>query len=198
MTTIKSRTCGVDIGIDEPALLIVDARNVDAVHGGMLGRSPRRAERFDPAVLSAWATQRVGGDLERALFTNVPDPIPAGVEGWIKSLVEEGWRVYAKPKRCATDDIDDAMVEHLRAQRWREIVVFSHDSACFAQPLIELQHAGIAVTALGFRECAGRLPHLDRITFVDVDDVPGLYRQPPLRVRLVDLPVSGGWIERAG
>jgi uncharacterized protein len=191
-------TCDEDTRVDEPALLVVDAPNVDAVHGGMLGRSPRRGERFDPAALSLWAAQRVGGALERTLFTNVPDPVPAGVEGWIKYLVDEGWRVYAKPKRRATDDIDDAMVGYLGARTWRQIVVFSHDSACFAEPLTELQLTGISVTVVGFRECAGRLPHLDRVTFVDVDDVPGLYRQPPPRVRLVGLPVGGGWIERVG
>jgi uncharacterized protein len=186
-----------DIAEGDSALLVVDAPNVDAVHGGMLGRQPRRSERFDPAALTSWAEAQVDGGLQRTLFTNVADPPPPGVEGWIKALVEQGWRVYARPRLQVGDDVDEAMVQHLRSRPWREIIVFSHDSACFSEPLLQLRREGAAVTVIGFRECAGRLPHLDGVDFVDAEDVPGLYRSAPARVRLDALPAVGGWVTRA-
>src|SRR4051812_39264890 len=163
----------------------------------MLGRTPARRERFDPAALSSWAASMAGGAIERALFTNVLEPPPPCVEGWIKGLVDDGWRVFAKPKRAPADDIDDEMVDHLRRSPWRDVLVFSHDSACFAQPLVELASAGANVTVVGFHECAGRLPPLVGGAYVDAADVPGLYGTTPRGVRLEGLPAAGAWLERA-
>jgi len=188
---------GMPSRVGNRGLLIVDAPNVDATVGRMHGRTPRRHERFDPSVLGAWATDVLGPNAELTLFTNVPDPLPRGLEGWIKSLVEGGWRVYARPKKMAGDDIDDAMVAHLTSNTWSSVVVFSHDSMCFAQPLQDLAASGSTITVLGFRECAGSLSQLQGIRFVDVDDVTGLYQTPPPRIRVADVPADGGWIEWA-
>lgn len=182
---------------DGSALLVVDAPNVDAVLGGMLGRAPRRSERFDARALSTWIARECETSAERTIFTNVPDPLPPGLEGWIKHLVEDGWRVYARPKVRRDDDIDDAMVAYLSDRPWEKVVVFSHDSACFAAPLTSMARAGTHVTVLGFRECAGRLPFLEGVNYIDAEDVPGLYRQAPPRVRIGTLPAAGGWIEQA-
>jgi uncharacterized protein len=179
------------------ALLIVDAPNVDAVVGRMLGRAPSRHERFDPSALSAWMKRHAPNDMvERALFTNVTSPIRPGVEGWIRSLVDTGWRVFARPKLQPHDDIDEAMLAHLGAKNWNNVVVFSHDSRCFAAPLSAMGKAGVAVTVLGFRESAGHLPDLAGVDFIDVDTVEGLFREMLPRVRFTDLPAGGGWIQR--
>lgn len=188
---------GLSLSNRAGALLIVDAPNVDAVVGTMLGRAPRRHERFDPSALSGWMEQHAPDDaVERALFTNVTSPMQPGVEGWIKSLIDAGWRVFARPKTKPQDDIDEAMLAHLGANTWKKVVVFSHDSRCFAGPLSALADSGVAVTVLGFRESAGRLPVLTGVDFVDVEAVDGLYRGRLPRIRVTDLPPSGGWIER--
>ncbi|WCO67245.1 hypothetical protein PO878_00725 [Iamia majanohamensis] len=176
-------------------LLVVDAPNVDRVHAGLLGRPPLRTERFDPEALTAWMDGASKSRAERTLFTNVRQPVPAGVEGWIRHLVDAGWKVFAKPKLRPGDDIDDEMVAHLTSAEWTQVTVFSHDSACFVDPLMALAASGCVVTVLGFRECAGNLPHLDGIDYVDVASVPGLYQSLPPRVRLVDLRPQGSWVE---
>lgn len=181
----------------ERSLLLVDAPNVDAVVGQLLGRAPRRTERFDPKALSDWAVGAVGGGpLDRTLFTNVTNPPRPGVEGWIASLMREGWSVYAKPKVRWNSDVDDAMVDHLVSQQWSGVIVFSHDARCFSELLSSLAADGVAVTVLGFREYAGRLPEVRGVTYVDCADVPGLYVSEPPRVRVSGVPDGGGWITR--
>ena len=176
-------------------LVVVDAPNVDAVAARMFGHSPRREERFDPAALAQWANEYVGSPVELTLFTNVAQPAAPGVEGWVKSLVDCGWRVYARPKIEPNDDVDAAMVEHLMSRPWDVAIVFSHDARCFVHPLSQLANRGSKAVVVGFRQCAGRLPYTDGVTFVDAQEVPNLYRVTPSRVLLDDLPRAGSWLE---
>jgi uncharacterized protein len=179
------------------ALLIVDSPNINSVARRLLGRIPQRGERFNPSSLAAWAHRYTAAErVECTLFTNIPDPIPPGVAGWINHLLDNDWRVFARPKINADDDIDEAMITHLQSRQWDSVVVFSHDSQRFAGPLAELGRSGALVTVVGFRECAGQLAHLEALDFVDVEQIPDLYPIRYPRLRLAGLPVDGGWVHR--
>lgn len=179
-----------------PGVVIVDAPNVDAVTATILGRRPARHERFEPAALADWARAISPGPVDVTLFTNIWEPTPPGVIGWINALVETGWDVFAKPKLAPTDDIDADMVAHLASQAWSSVTVFSHDAECFAEPLAGLARGGIPVRAVGFTECAGRLAYTPGVEFVDAETIPGLYTLPLPRTRLDALPACGGWLKK--
>lgn len=180
----------------EGVSVIVDAPNVDGVTGQFLGRRPQRAERFDPQALARFARSLAGsGEVELQLFVNVPEPVAPGVEGWLHSMREAGYRVFARPKVVPSDDVDDDMVASIPFRRCRGLLVFSHDARAFAGPLGALAASGVPVWVLGFSECAGRLPSVPGARFVDVDEVPGLYGVRFDRGRLSALPPGGRWLE---
>ncbi|MDP1793627.1 MAG: hypothetical protein Q8K63_05750 [Acidimicrobiales bacterium] len=180
----------------DPGVIIVDAPNVDAVTASILGRRPTRHERFHPAALADWARTTADGHIDTTLFTNIWEPTPPAVIGWINALVETGWEVFAKPKQSLTDDVDSDMVAHLASQPWSSVTVFSHDAECFAEPLAGLARGGIPVRAVGFTECAGRLTYTPGVEYVDAETIPGLYTCRLPRTRLDALPASGGWLKK--
>ena len=64
--------------------------------------------------------------------------------------------------------------------------------AVFAKPKL---NDGIPVTVLGFHEHASWAVGADHIDFVDLEDIPGTFREPLPRVSLDDLPDEGAWLQ---
>ncbi len=179
-------------------LLIWDAPNVDMRIGEILGRKPTGTERPDMAAVAAWfASQGMEGEaLEATVFLNVAGTSNGGLRNWIAFLTLQGFDVFAKPK-VGDSDVDLDMVAHLERRRGegglRAVVVASHDSKRFLRPLTETVASGVAVTVLGFPECAGQLAAAEDLSFVDLEEVSGAFKHPLPRVNLRALPDEGRW-----
>ncbi len=51
------------------------------------------------------------------------------------------------------------------------------------------------VTVLGFREHASWALASDSLEFVDLEDIPGVFREPLPRIGLDSLPEHGAWLQ---
>lgn len=184
-------------------LLVVDAANIDMTLTTFVGQRPTQRERPNFGVLATWLLARAdpGDAVEGCVFVNVSPQGAGPLRGWIQWLLEQGYRVFAKPK-VAESDVDEDMLGHLRARQaeggLREVVVASNDARAFLEPLEDLADEGTAVTVLGFQEYASGLAASERIAFIDLEDLPGLFETAlPNRVRLDRLPEGGRWFEPA-
>ena len=77
----------------------------------------------------------------------------------------------------------------------RGVAVASADGQNFLEPIEELVAQGIPVTVLGFHEHASWAVNSPLVTFVDLEDIPGVFREPLPRVSLDHLPEGGAWLQ---
>jgi putative heme uptake system protein len=184
-------------------LLAWDAPNIDMVIAQILGSKPTSEQRPDFEALARWFVAGGGPDVqnEAAVFANVPEFQPSGLLGWLTWLSSKGYRIFARPK-AGDSDIDEDVLAYLQTQvaagDVAEIVVASHDARAFLRPLEELADQGVKVRVIAFAELAGGLGLSDRIEFIDLEDIPGLFRASLPRLRLATLPEEGGWFEPRG
>jgi uncharacterized protein len=183
-------------------VLVWDAPNIDMTLANIIDGKPTIRERPDLDVLGHWLVERAGDDdVEACVFVNVAPHVAGIMRGWILWLLDEGFRVFARPK-VDDSDVDDDMVAHLRRRHAEgdltAVWVGSNDARCFLDPLGELVAAGVAATVLGFGEFAGGLAQSDAITFVDLEDTDGLFKGPLPRINLETLPPAGRWFEPTG
>lgn len=193
----------------EPTVLLVwDAPNLDMGLGSILGGRPdsEHRPRFD--ALGRWlvgytdelARER-NEDLgaEATVFTNVSPGGADIVRPWVEAIRNVGFAVFAKPKADEDSDVDDDMVDHIRLRyeegTLRGVIVASADGRCFRDVLEELAFDGIPATVIGFHEhCSWALTSPD-IEFIDLEDIPGVFRKPLPRVNLDNLPAEGAWMQ---
>jgi len=183
-------------------VLVWDAPNIDMTLANIIDGKPTARERPDLDVLGKWLVARAGDDdVEACVFINVAPHVAGPLRGWVLWLLEEGFRVFARPK-IEDSDVDDDMVAHLKLRQAEgdltRVYVGSNDARCFVEPLEALADDGVAVTVLGFAEYAGQLSQSDQIAFVDLEEVPGLFDAPLPRINLELLPVEGRWFEPTG
>ena len=70
------------------------------------------------------------------------------------------------------------------------------DVGCGGGLLTEaLAAKGIPAQVLGFREHASWAVTSDTLGFVDLEDIPGVFREPLPRVSLESLPDEGAWLQ---
>jgi uncharacterized protein len=116
----------------------------------------------------------------------------------VEALRNVGFAVFAKPKVDEDSDVDSDMLEHI-ALRYGEglagIMVASADGQAFREPLEDIAATGIPVQVLGFREHASWAVSSDILDFVDLEDIPGVFREPLPRVSLDTLPDEGAWLQ---
>jgi uncharacterized protein len=116
----------------------------------------------------------------------------------VEALRNVGFAVFAKPKIDDDSDVDADMLNHI-AVRHREglagVLVASADGQAFRQPLENIARSGVAVQVLGFREHASWALASDTLDFVDLEDIPGVFREPLPRVGLDSLPEQGAWLQ---
>lgn len=200
-------------GAEAPAavrrvLLVWDAPNLDMGLGAILGGRPTAAyrPRFDAlgrwllartAELSAGSPQRV--EPEATVFTNIAPGTADVVRPWVEALRNVGYAVFAKPKIDEDSDVDADMLAHIE-QRNRGgglagIMVASADGQAFREPLERLAATGVPAQVLGFREHASWAVTSDTLEFVDLEDIPGVFREPLPRVSLDSLPDEGAWLQ---
>jgi len=180
-------------------LLVWDAPNMDMSLGSLLGARPTSAfrPRFD--AVGRWLLELAGdGVAEACVFTNVTPGSTEVVRPWVEALRNVGFAVFAKPKIDDDSDVDSDMLDHIALRR-REglasVYVASADGQAFRLPLEELGRDGIGVHVLGFREHASWALASDTLEFVDLEDIPGVFREPLPRIGLDSLPEQGAWLQ---
>ena len=182
-------------------LLVWDAPNMDMSLGSLLGTRPTSAfrPRFD--AVGRWLLGLAGpeGVAEATVFTNVVPGSTEIVRPWVEALRNVGFAVFAKPKTADDSDVDDDMLGHIEARRVEgglaHVVVASGDGRAFREPLEELVEAGVRVTVIGFREYAAFAVASDVVTFLDLEEIDGVFREPLPRVSLDTLPAGGAWLQ---
>lgn len=191
-------------------LLVWDAPNLDMGLGSILGGRPTAAfrPRFD--ALGRWLLTRTedlqrengsGGPLEpeATVFTNIAHGTAEVVRPWVEALRNVGFAVFAKPKLDEYSDVDADMLDHIALRQHTcglaGIIVASADGQAFREPLEELAAEGVAVQVLGFREHASWAVADPLVNFVDLEDIPGVFREPLPRINLDNLPDDGAWLQ---
>lgn len=189
-------------------LLVWDAPNLDMGLGAILGRRPTGVERPRFDALGRWLLNRTAEisasnpqwpvEPEATVFTNIAPGSADVVRPWVEALRNVGFAVFAKPKIDEDSDVDSDMLEHIalrKEQGLAAVVVASADGQAFREPLEELRELGIAVCVLGFREHASWALASDSLEFVDLEDIPGVFRERLPRISLDSLPEQGAWLQ---
>lgn len=180
-------------------LLLWDAPNMDMTLSTLIGGKPTPRQRPNLGVLFEWFGNGGAGtdECEAAVFVNVPTHLAERMTGWVMWLNETGYRVFAKPKDGGSD-IDEDLRARLHGTdpgELAEVVLASHDAKAFLDDCETLAGKGVVVTVIGFRELAPRFARSESVRFLDLDQIPGLFDEPPPRVRLDALPPEGRWFE---
>ena len=189
-------------------LLIWDAPNLDMGLGAILGGRPTAAHRPRFDALGRWLLARtaelaagcpeVSCEPEATVFTNIAPGSAEVVRPWVEALRNVGFAVFAKPKVYEDSDVDDDMLAHIAARRaggLASVLVASADGQAFRAPLEELASSGTPATVLGFREHASWALASDSLEFVDLEEIPGVFREPLPRIGLDSLPEHGAWLQ---
>jgi len=193
--------------VGERVLLVWDAPNLDMGLGALLGGRPTAAHRPRFDALGRWllartaevAARRPGlvTEPEATVFTNIAPGSAEVVRPWVEALRNVGFAVFAKPKIDEDSDVDADMLAHIalrRAEGLAHVAVASADGQAFRVPLEEIARSGIGVSVLGFREHASWALASDTLEFVDLEDIPGVFREPLPRICLDSLPEGGAWL----
>jgi uncharacterized protein len=189
-------------------LLVWDAPNLDMGLGAILGGRPTAAHRPRFDALGRWLLNRTAElaarspeastEPEATVFTNIAPGSADVVRPWVEALRNVGFAVFAKPKIDEDSDVDGDMLAHI-AQRQREglagVLVASADGQAFRAPLEDIARSGTPVWVLGFREHASWALASDTLDFVDLEDIPGVFREPLPRIGLDSLPDQGAWLQ---
>jgi uncharacterized protein len=189
-------------------LLVWDAPNLDMGLGSILGGRPTAAHRPRFDALGRWLLAHtaelsstradVALEPEATVFTNIAPGSAEVVRPWVEALRNVGFAVFAKPKIDEDSDVDADMLNHIalrRSEGLASVLVASADGQAFKQPLEEIARDGIEVQVLGFREHASWALASDTLEFVDLEDIPGVFREPLPRIGLDSLPEQGAWLQ---
>lgn len=196
------------VGATARVLLVWDAPNLDMGLGSLLGGRPTAAHRPRFDALGRWLLARTaelsagrpGASLEpeATVFTNIAPGSADVVRPWVEALRNVGFAVFAKPKTDDDSDVDTDMLDHIALRRHEGLaglMVASADGQAFKLPLEALAAQGVDVAVLGFREHASWALASDTLEFVDLEDIPGVFREPLPRIGLDSLPEQGAWLQ---
>ncbi|MBM7416445.1 MULTISPECIES: NYN domain-containing protein [Nocardiaceae] len=189
-------------------LLVWDAPNLDMGLGAILGGRPTAAYRPRFDALGRWllgrtaqlsAHQTASLEPEATVFTNIAQGSADVVRPWVEALRNVGFAVFAKPKIDEDSDVDSDMLDHIelrsRDHGLAGVVVASADGQAFRLPLEAIAATGVPVQILGFREHASWAVTSETLEFLDLEDIPGVFREPLPRVSLESLPDEGAWLQ---
>ena len=206
-------TPGADVAAGAPSiparrvLLVWDAPNMDMGLGGILGGRPTAAHRPRFDALGRWLLTRTADlssgsetpvEPEATVFTNIVPGSADVVRPWVDALRNVGFAVFAKPKLTDDSDVDQDMLDHIELRRHTTglagVFVASADGQAFREPLLELARHGIPVTVIGFREHAAWAATATEFEFIDLEEIPAVFREPLPRISLDSLPDDGAWL----
>ncbi len=193
---------------DPRVLLVWDAPNLDMGLGAILGGRPTSAHRPRFDALGRWLLERTEqvvadsgqrAEAEATVFTNIAVGSADVVRPWVEALRNVGFAVFAKPKIDEDSDVDSDMLDHIALREdttgLAGVVVASADGQAFREPLEQLAETGVPVQVIGFREHASWAVASELLDFVDLEDIPGVFREPLPRVSLDALPDEGAWLQ---
>ncbi|MCK0438837.1 NYN domain-containing protein [Gordonia alkaliphila] len=188
-------------------LLVWDAPNMDMGLGGILGGRPTAAHRPRFDALGRWLLGRTADiaeghdeliEPEATVFTNIVPGSAEVVRPWVDALRNVGYAVFAKPKLTDDSDVDQDMLDHIALREHTTglagVFVASADGQAFREPLLDLARQGIPVTVIGFREHAAWATTATELEFIDLEDIPAVFREPLPRISLDALPDDGAWL----
>jgi uncharacterized protein len=189
-------------------LLVWDAPNLDMGLGSILGGRPTAAHRPRFDALGRWMLTRTADaaalqpdiaiEPEATVFTNIAPGTADVVRPWVEALRNVGFAVFAKPKIDDDSDVDSDMLAHIelrKSEGLAGLLVASADGQAFRTPLEDIARTGVDVWVLGFREHASWALASDTLEFVDLEDIPGVFREPLPRIGLDSLPEQGAWLQ---
>ena len=189
-------------------LLVWDAPNIDMGLGAIISSRPTSAHRPRFDAVGRWLLAQAAAlsestglpiQPEATVFTNVTPGGADQVRSWVDALRNVGFAVFAKPKTSEESDVDPDMLAHIRRRHsegvLRGVVVASADGQNFLPLLQELAAEGIPVTVLGFHEHASWAVDNPQVTFLDLEEIPGVFREPLPRLTLDNLPDTGAWLQ---
>jgi len=192
----------------ERVLLVWDAPNLDMGLGSILGGRPTAAHRPRFDALGRWLLSRtaevaagkpeINLEPEATVFTNIAPGSADVVRPWVEALRNVGFAVFAKPKVDEDSDVDSDMLAHIALRREEglaAVLVASADGQAFRGPLEDIARSGVGVYVLGFREHASWALASDTLEFIDLEDIPGVFREPLPRIGLDSLPEQGAWLQ---
>ncbi len=198
----------VEVPPAQRVLLVWDAPNLDMGLGSILGGRPTAAHRPRFDALGRWLLTRTAElaaahpditvEPEATVFTNIAPGSADVVRPWVEALRNVGFAVFAKPKIDEDSDVDSDMLAHIalrRAEGLAAVLVASADGQAFRMPLEDIARSGTPVYVLGFREHASWALASDTLEFVDLEDIPGVFREPLPRIGLDSLPEQGAWLQ---
>ncbi|MDF0529901.1 NYN domain-containing protein [Tsukamurella sp. 8F] len=200
----------LDVDADErrTVLLVWDAPNLDMGLGAILGGRPTAAYRPRFDALGRWLlgesahlASTTGHEVEpeATVFTNIAPGSAEVVRPWVEALRNVGYAVFAKPKIDEDSDVDQDMLDHIQVRRFSPglagVYVASADGQAFREPLEEIATEGVPVHVIGFREHAAWAVSSTLLEFTDLEDIPGVFREPLPRVSLDSLPDEGAWLQ---
>ncbi|MDJ0394731.1 NYN domain-containing protein [Rhodococcus sp. G-MC3] len=193
---------------NKTVLLVWDAPNLDMGLGAILGGRPTAAYRPRFDALGRWLLQRTAElsagepailEPEATVFTNIAPGSADVVRPWVEALRNVGFAVFAKPKVDEDSDVDADMLDHIelrnRGGGLAGVMVASADGQAFREPLESIAATGVPVQVLGFREHASWAVTSETLEFLDLEDIPGVFREPLPRVSLDSLPDEGAWLQ---
>ncbi len=197
-------------------LLVWDAPNMDMGLGAILGGRPTAAHRPRFDALGRWLLERTASvstgtgtdtaksdtaqsvEPEATVFTNIVPGSSDVVRPWVDALRNVGYAVFAKPKLAEDTDVDSDMLDHIELRRHTVglagLIVASADGQAFREPLLEIAADGVPVTVIGFHEHAAWAVAAEELEFVDLEDIPAVFREPLPRIGLDSLPDDGAWL----
>jgi uncharacterized protein len=189
-------------------LLVWDAPNLDMGLGSIIGGRPTAAHRPRFDALGRWLLGRTAElsaghpgivlEPEATVFTNIAAGSAEVVRPWVEALRNVGFAVFAKPKLDEDSDVDADMLAHIalrRAEGLAAVLVASADGQAFRGLLEDIARSGTPASVLGFREHASWALASDTLDFVDLEDIPGVFREPLPRIGLDSLPAQGAWLQ---
>ncbi|QDZ41948.1 NYN domain-containing protein [Corynebacterium sp. sy039] len=197
-------------------LFVWDAPNLDMGLGEIVGGRPAAAHRPRFDAIGRWLLAQAGTlshrcgtrvEAQGSIFVNVTPGGAEVVRPWVEALRNVGFAVFAKPKRTEETDVDPDMVAHIRdhlarssdnsnnQSALRGVVIASADGQNFGEVIEQLLEQSVSVTILGFHELCPWAVNDERLTFVDLEDIPGAFREPLPRVNLDSLPDEGAWLQ---
>lgn len=189
-------------GVDKPGrvLLVWDAPNMDMGLGAILGGRPTAAYRPRFDAIGRFVAERaadIDAEPEATVFTNVTPGGADVIRSWVEAIRNLGFAVFAKPKLSEDSDVDPDMLAHIdsRHDDLRELIIGSADGQNFQDTISQLSESGVRVTVLGFTEHSSWAVNSPDVGFVDLEDIPGVFREPLPRVSLDKLPDEGAWLQ---